>query len=71
MEYLYHPLRQLFIKWLVCVSNSNLSISTCTESVPKTQSLLTFMAKHYQVPTEMTKKQIQVHIKIYESNFTT
>lgn len=32
--------------------------------------VLAFMTKHFQVPIEITKKEIQVHIKTYESNFS-
>ena len=61
---LYDFLQQHSRKRCACVSSSNLSVSTCAESLLKTQSILAFMAKHFQVP------MIQVHIKIYESNFT-
>lgn len=32
--------------------------------------VLAFMTKHFQVPIEITKKEIQIHIKTYESNFS-
>lgn len=68
---LYDFLQQHSRKRSACVFQLKfVCVSTCAESLLKTQSILAFMAKHFQVPTEITKKRIRVHIKIYESNFS-